>query len=204
MLRGTAPSTTSGPMLSTAPPTARSNSPLKGKWGVERRSARDCRDCRGHNTADSGKVLSFFTHMVVYRYKWLYLGHDGVSLFPCNSIEAAQDLQHKRPGGMEAIRQPFFYNAGTHRHSHNNHNESLQKRGERLRLARLENSPKHFADIWGVPCRGCGSDSAHFLHARGNTFSQQCLKQKTYINHQSGPCIYCEKWKSAESFRKIY
>lgn len=41
----------------------------------------------------------------------MHLDHNGVSSFPCDTIEAAKDLQHKRPGGMEAIRQSFFYNA---------------------------------------------------------------------------------------------
>lgn len=36
-----------------------------------------------------------------------------MSLFPGNSVEATQDLQHKWPGGMEAIGQPLFYNTGT-------------------------------------------------------------------------------------------
>ena len=47
----------------------------------------------------------------------LYLGHDRVSLFPSNPIEAAQDLQHKWPGGMEAIRQSFLYDTGTNAHT---------------------------------------------------------------------------------------
>lgn len=46
--RGTAFRTTSGPMLSTALPTARSSSPEKGNWGVARRSLRDCRLWRSH------------------------------------------------------------------------------------------------------------------------------------------------------------
>lgn len=79
-----------------------------------RRSARDCRDCPGHETTHSGTQLHFFIHVVIYKDFRLYLGHDGVSSFACDAIEAAQDLQHKRPGGMEAIGQSFFYDAGTH------------------------------------------------------------------------------------------
>lgn len=56
----------------------------------------------------------------------------------------------------------------------NIHMKSLNREVERLRPECL---PKHFADIGGVPCRGCGSDHAHFLHVRGYTFSQQSLKQ---------------------------
>ncbi len=129
MLRGTAPSTTSGPMLSTAPPTARSNSPLKGKWGVERRSASDCRDCSRHDTNTLRQTFLFLCSRGYLSSLRLYLGHDGVSLFPCDSIEAAEDLQNKRPGGMEAIRQSFLHDAETHKktHIHNHHNWSLQK-----------------------------------------------------------------------------
>lgn len=47
----------------------------------------------------------------MYKCKWLYLGHDGVSTFPCRPIEATQDLQHKWPGGMVAIGQAFLYDA---------------------------------------------------------------------------------------------
>lgn len=145
MLRGTAPSTTSGPMLSTAPPTARSNSPLKAKWGVERRSARDCRDCPGQKTW-SWANLSYFDRLVISKILWQYLSHDGMSLFPCNSIEATQNLQHKRPRGMEAIGQSFFYNTETHMHRHNCNDEHLYvvpKNKKEKRQTSMLNTRKH-------------------------------------------------------------
>ena len=138
MFRGTAPSTTSGPMLSTAPPTARSNSPLKGKWGVVRRSARDCRDCPGHETTHSGTLLSFLTHVVIYKDFQLYLGHDGVSSFPRDAIETSQDLQHEWPGGMEAIGQSFFYDAGTHK----------ERRPQRSRWVATERAGWDWGWLW--------------------------------------------------------
>lgn len=41
--KGTASKTTSGPMLATAAPTARSRAAVWGKWGERRRSQSDCR-----------------------------------------------------------------------------------------------------------------------------------------------------------------
>lgn len=139
-----------------------------------RRSARDCRDCPGHETTHSGTQLHFFTHVVIYKDFRLYLGHDGVSSFACDAIEAAQDLQHKRPGGMEAIGQSVFYDAGTHRGDGRNDRDESPRREQDKTEAGSEKMylPKHFADIGGVPCRGCGSDHAHFLHVRGDTFGQ--------------------------------
>ena len=99
-----------------------------------RRSARDCRDCPGHETTHSGTQLPFFTHVAIYKDLRLYLGHDGVSSFACDAIEAAQDLQHERPGGVEAIGQSFFYDAGAHteRDSHIDRDESPRREQDKI------------------------------------------------------------------------
>lgn len=39
-----------------------------------------------------------------------HLHHNRVSLFPSSSVEAAKDLQHKRPRSMEAIGQALLHN----------------------------------------------------------------------------------------------
>lgn len=125
-------------------------------------------------------MFRFLTHIVIYNVLWLYFCHNGVSLFSCNSVEAAQDLQHKRPGGVEAIGQPFFYDTGRHIQLSCKAFTCSPYQDKRRIETSLENIPKHFADVRGISCRGCGTDYAHFFHVRGNTFSQQSLKK---INH---------------------
>lgn len=118
-----------------------------------------------------------------------------MSLFACNSIKAAQDLQHKGPGGMEAVGQSFFYNAGTQSkwpHIFKKKKEKTDASAEKSK----GNLPKYFTDIGGVSCRGCGRYHAHFPHVRGNTFSQQRLKQ----THALDIWRHCKNiWISSEA-----
>lgn len=156
MRRGTAFRSTSGPMLSTAPPTARSSSPEKGKRGVARSSLRDwrlwgwhtqqftqqfidiseyqnneaqllttskmnARVTYGHVKVQSDRVTwgiiyifllnVFILHPHNVTLYIIYLNHNGMSLLSCAFVEASQDLQHKRPGGMITVGQPFLHGA---------------------------------------------------------------------------------------------
>lgn len=112
-----------------------------------------------------------------------------MSLFACNSIETTQDLQHKGPGGMEAVGQPFFYNAETHVHTSKQISHPQRKTSKTTHW----NLPKYFTDIGGVSYRGCSRDHAHLPHVRANAFSQHRLKHISVLN------ISAMKWKPAVS-----